>query len=196
MLRKARKGTRVIYVPGNHDEILRDYLGLHFGGVEVAREAVHVTASGRRLLVIHGDQFDGIVQHAKWLALLGDWAYDWAIIVNHWFNIARRRLNLGYWSLSAYLKYRVKKAVAFIGAFEEAVATEARRRGADGVICGHIHHASDRNFYGTHYLNCGDWVESCTAVVETCDGELRVIQWAAVDDVNATLMSLTLQPAV
>jgi UDP-2,3-diacylglucosamine pyrophosphatase LpxH len=178
LLRKARKGTRLIYVPGNHDEILRDYLGLHFGGVEVVREAVHVTASGRRLLVIHGDQFDGIVQHAKWLALLGDWAYDWAIIVNHWFNIARRRLNLGYWSLSAYLKTQVKNAVKFIENYEQAMIAEARRRGLDGVVCGHIHKAEVAAVGDLLYCNDGDWVESCTALVEHGDGRLEIVEWA------------------
>jgi UDP-2,3-diacylglucosamine pyrophosphatase LpxH len=178
LMRKVRKGARLVVIPGNHDEGLRDYAGMHFGGVEMHRDIVHVTARGRRYVVMHGDEFDMVVRTAKWLALLGDHGYEFALWLNHPLNWVRRHFGLGYWSLSAYLKYRVKKAVAFIGAFEEAVATEARRRGADGVICGHIHHASDRTFYNTHYLNCGDWVESCTAVVETLDGELRVIHWA------------------
>ena len=178
LMRKVRKGARLVVIPGNHDEGLRDYAGMHFGGVEVHRDIVHVTGLGRRYVVMHGDEFDMVVRTAKWLALLGDHGYEFALWLNHPLNWVRRHFGLGYWSLSAYLKYRVKKAVAFIGAFEEAVAMEARRRGADGVICGHIHHASDRSFYNTHYLNCGDWVESCTAVVETMDGELRVIRWA------------------
>jgi len=177
LMRKVRKGTRLVLVPGNHDEALRDYAGMHFGGLEVHRDILHTTARGGRYIVMHGDEFDMVVRTAKWLALLGDRGYEFALWLNHPLNWVRRHFGLGYWSLSAYLKYRVKKAVAFIGAFEEAVAGEARRRGADGVICGHIHHAADRRFHGVHYLNCGDWVESCTAIVETLDGELRVIHW-------------------
>ena len=195
LMRKVRKGTRLVLVPGNHDEALRDYAGMQFGGVEVHRDTLHTTARGRRYVVMHGDEFDVVVRTAKWLALLGDHGYEFALWLNHPLNWVRRHLGLGYWSLSAYLKYRVKKAVAFIGAFEEAVATEARRRGADGIICGHIHHASDRNVHGTHYLNCGDWVESCTAVVETHDGELRVIQWAEIGHRDDTVPLLTLLPA-
>ncbi len=177
LLRKARKGARLVVVPGNHDEVLRDYAGMHFGGIEVHKSTVHTTGRGRRYAVLHGDEFDVVVRNAKWLALLGDKGYEFALWLNHPLNWVRRHLGFGHWSLSAYLKYRVKKAVAFIGAFEEAVAADARRRGVDGIICGHIHHAADRTFHGIHYLNCGDWVESCTAVVETMDGLLRVIRW-------------------
>ncbi|MCW5751965.1 MAG: UDP-2,3-diacylglucosamine diphosphatase [Alphaproteobacteria bacterium] len=178
LLRKARKGTKVIYVPGNHDEVLRDYAGLQFGGIAVEREAVHVTADGRRFLVIHGDQFDGIVCHARWLATLGDRAYSLALALNHWFNLARRRLGLPYWSLSAYLKHKVKHAVEFISSFEQALAQEAARRGFQGVICGHIHHAEIRRIGDITYCNDGDWVESCTALVESLDGELSILRWA------------------
>jgi UDP-2,3-diacylglucosamine pyrophosphatase LpxH len=178
LMRKVRKGTRVVLVPGNHDEGLRDYAGMQFGGVEIHRDCIHVTAQGRRYIVMHGDEFDVVVRTAPWLALLGDRGYELALWLNRPLNWVRRHLGLGYWSFSAYLKYRVKKAVAFISAFEEAVAAEARRRDADGIICGHIHHASDRVFEGgVHYLNCGDWVESCTAIVETHAGELHVIYW-------------------
>lgn len=187
LMRKVRKGARLVLVPGNHDEALRDYAGMQFGGIEVHRDIVHTTGRGQRYIVMHGDEFDMVVRTAKWLALLGDRGYEFALWLNHPLNWVRRHFGLGYWSLSAYLKYRVKKAVAFIGAFEEAVAAEARRRGADGVICGHIHHASDRQFLGTHYLNCGDWVESCTAVIETRDGELRVIQWAEIGREHAAV---------
>jgi UDP-2,3-diacylglucosamine pyrophosphatase LpxH len=177
LMRKVRKGTRLVLIPGNHDEGLRDYAGMQFGGVEIHRDCVHTTAQGRRYVIMHGDEFDMVVRTAKWLALLGDRGYELALWLNNPLNWVRRHLGLGYWSLSAYLKNRVKKAVAFIGAFEEAVAAEARRREADGIICGHIHHASDRTFEGVHYLNCGDWVESCTAIVETHAGELRIIRW-------------------
>jgi len=178
LMRKVRKGTRLVLVPGNHDECLRDYAGMQFGGVEIHRDFVHVTARGQRYVVMHGDEFDVVVRTARWLALLGDRGYEFALWLNHPLNWVRRHLGLGYWSLSAYLKYRVKTAVAFIGAFEEAVAGEARRRGADGIICGHIHHAADRTFNGVHYLNCGDWVESCTALIESQDGNLRVVRWS------------------
>lgn len=177
VLRKARKGTRVIYVPGNHDEAGRDYCGLDFGGVQVMREAIHTGADGKRYLVIHGDEFDGVVKYAKWLALLGDWAYNLALRLNTWVNIARRRLGLPYWSLSAYLKHKVKNAVEYIGNYEHAVAEAARERGVDGVICGHIHHAEIRDMGGLIYCNDGDWVESCTGIVEHRDGRLEIVHW-------------------
>jgi UDP-2,3-diacylglucosamine pyrophosphatase LpxH len=177
LLRRVRKGTRLVFIPGNHDEGVRDFTGLHFGGIEIRQDIVHATSDGRRYLVMHGDEFDVVVRTARWLAFLGDRGYELALWLNNPLNWLRRYLGLGYWSLSAYLKYRVKTAVAFIGAFEEAVATEARRRGTDGVICGHIHHACDRRFGGIHYLNCGDWVESCTAIIETHGGELCIVHF-------------------
>jgi UDP-2,3-diacylglucosamine pyrophosphatase LpxH len=178
LLRKARKGTRVVYVPGNHDELLRDFLDLQLGGIHVVGEAIHETADGRRFLVLHGDQFDSVVRYAKWLAYLGDRAYNAALVMNHWLNFARRRLGYPYWSLSAYLKQKVKNAVEYIGRYEEAVAAEARRRQVDGVICGHIHHAEIRDIGGIVYCNDGDWVESCTALVEHLDGRLEIVVWA------------------
>jgi len=177
VLRKARKGTRVIYVPGNHDEALRDFTGHHFGGVAVVDEAVHQMADGRQFLVIHGDAFDGVVRYAKWLAILGDHAYTVLLAANHWLNIARRFLGYPYWSLSAFLKHKVKNAVEYISNFEVAVAAEARRRNVAGVICGHIHHAEIREIDGILYCNDGDWVESCTALVEHADGRLEVLHW-------------------
>ena len=178
ILRKARRGARVILVPGNHDEAFRDFGGMHFGGVEVQLEAVHETADGKRLLVVHGDQFDGIVRHAKALALLGTWAYDLALRINHWFNFGRRLVGLPYWSLSAYLKHKVKNAVEFIAKFEDEMIEETKRRGLDGVICGHIHHAEIREAGGVLYCNDGDWVESCTALVEDFNGRLSILHWA------------------
>jgi UDP-2,3-diacylglucosamine pyrophosphatase LpxH len=186
VLRKARKGTRVIYIPGNHDEYFRDLGRRRFGRVAVLPEAYHVTADGRRFLVLHGDQFDGIVKHAKWLALVGDGAYNLALSMNIWFNYARRKLGFSYWSLSAYLKHKVKNAVEYISRFEEAVVAEARRRGADGVIAGHIHTAEIREISGILYCNDGDWVESCTALVEHNDGTLEVLHWAEMDNINET----------
>ena len=181
LLRKARKGARVVYIPGNHDEFLRDYLGTHFGGVEVMDRCLHEAADGRRFLVIHGDQFDVVVRHARWLAYLGDWAYETALWINTWLNRARRFVGLPYWSLSAWAKLRVKNAVNFIGAFEDALAYEARRVGADGVICGHIHHATMRDMNGIAYVNTGDWVESCTAIAENHDGSLEIIRWTRLE---------------
>ncbi|HIJ61558.1 MAG TPA: UDP-2,3-diacylglucosamine diphosphatase [Rhodospirillaceae bacterium] len=180
ILRKARKGCRVIYVPGNHDEFARDYVGQSFGAVEVVDEAIHRTADGRRLLVVHGDGFDGVVRYARWLAVLGDHAYTLALNVNRWFNQARRVLGYPYWSFSAYLKYKVKNAVKFIGDYEAAVMDAARHRGVDGVVCGHIHHAQLAPGEGLLYANCGDWVESCTALVEDFDGRLDIIHWPQV----------------
>jgi len=177
ILRLARKGVRVIYIPGNHDEAVRDFFGVHFGGVVVARDAIHESANGRRYLVTHGDEFDGVVQNARWLALLGDWSYRALLAVNTQFNRVRRRMGLGYWSLSAFLKHRVKDAIRFIDQFEMAMADEARRRGVHGVICGHIHKAERRDFDGIEYMNDGDWVESCTALVEDFEGQFQIVDW-------------------
>jgi UDP-2,3-diacylglucosamine pyrophosphatase LpxH len=177
LLRKVRKGCRIVFIPGNHDEGLRDYCGTSFGGIEIRRDDVHVAANGRRYVVMHGDEFDIVVRYARWLAFLGDRSYEAALWFNTPLNWARRHLGLGYWSLSAYLKGRVKSAVSFIGEYETALADVARRRDADGIICGHIHHAADRRIGPIHYLNCGDWVESCTAVYETYDGEFGVLRW-------------------
>lgn len=177
ILRKARKGTRVIYIPGNHDEFAREYVGHHFGGIEVMYEATHVTARGRRLLITHGDLFDGVIRQAKWLAHLGDSLYTFILTLNHWFNRVRTRLGFEYWSLSQYLKHKVKNAVSFINSFEQAVVQEAKRRGYDGVVCGHIHKAEIREIDGLLYCNDGDWVESLTAVIETYSGELQIVRW-------------------
>jgi len=177
VLRKARKGTKVIYIPGNHDEWLRDYTDHHFGGVLCVAEAVHVTADNKRLLVIHGDAFDGVVRYARWLALLGDGAYDLTLKLNNLFNMARRYLGYPYWSLSAYLKSRVKNAVQFVGDYANAISAEAQRRNVDGIVCGHIHQAEIRTMNGVLYCNDGDWVESCTALVEHFDGKLEILHW-------------------
>jgi UDP-2,3-diacylglucosamine pyrophosphatase LpxH len=178
LLRKARKGARMIYIPGNHDEFLRNYYGTHFGGIEVIEQTVHEAADGKRYLVIHGDIFDLVVQNARWLAHLGDKAYDFAIQMNRLVNMIRKLLGVPYWSLSQWAKLKVKNAVNYIGAFEQTLATEARRHGADGVICGHIHYAVIRDEHGVRYINCGDWVESCTAVVEHDDGRFEIINWS------------------
>ena len=182
ILAHARAGTEVVYIPGNHDEMFRAWLepgrGLEMAGVRLTSEAVHTTAAGLRLLVIHGDAFDSVVHYARGLALLGDGAYAAALVVNRWLNAGRRRLGYPYWSLSAWLKRQVKQAVKAIDRFEAALAGEARRRGLDGVVCGHIHHAELRHVGGVLYINDGDWVESCTALVEHHDGRLELIDWA------------------
>lgn len=188
LLRKARKGTRIVFIPGNHDEGLRDYCGMSFGGIEILRDAIHETAAGKKYAVLHGDEFDVIVRYARWLAFFGDRSYEIALALNTPLNWARRQLGLGFWSFSNFLKQKVKGAVNFIGDFEEALAGEARRRGADGLICGHIHHANSRQIGTIHYLNCGDWVESCTAIAEHADGSFEIIRW------HGTMKSRASQP--
>jgi UDP-2,3-diacylglucosamine pyrophosphatase LpxH len=182
ILRKARKGTRVVYVAGNHDEFARHFLGLAFGDIDIVDEVIHTTAAGKRLLVLHGDQFDAVVQSAKWLAHLGDVLYGISIELNRMLNRVRSRFGLRYWSLSQYLKHKVKNAVSYINAFEEAVACEARRRQLDGVVCGHIHRPEIREIDGITYCNDGDWVESLSALVETHEGELRLLTWLDVEN--------------
>ncbi|WP_131115315.1 MULTISPECIES: UDP-2,3-diacylglucosamine diphosphatase [Lichenihabitans] len=177
LLRKVRKGARMVYIPGNHDEFAREYVGYNFGGVEIMRDTTHVTADGRRFLVTHGDDFDIVVRHARWLALLGDWAYEAALKTNTYFNIVRRRLGFPYWSFSAWAKLKVKNAVNFIGSFETALAEQALKHNVDGVICGHIHHAVIREINGITYINTGDFVESCSVVVEHYDGSFEIIRW-------------------
>ncbi len=177
LLRQARHGAKVIFLPGNHDEAARDYLGLHFGGVLITNEITHVTADGRRLYILHGDQFDSVMACAKWLAHVGDAAYTLLLGVNIVFNYVRRKLGFTYWSLSAYLKQKVKNAVEHISDYENFIADTARRNKADGVVCGHIHKAEMRMIGNVLYCNDGDWVESCTALVEHFDGQLQIIDW-------------------
>ena len=177
LLRMARKGCRVVYVPGNHDEFARNFVQHHFGGVEVLKETTHTTVNGDTLWLIHGDLFDAVVQYAKWLAYVGDYLYELILKLNKHFNHLRAKFGLPYWSLSAYLKHKVKQAVGFINDYEIAVAKEAKRKGYQGVVCGHIHHAEIRNIDGVLYCNDGDWVESRTALVEHMDGKLEIIYW-------------------
>jgi UDP-2,3-diacylglucosamine pyrophosphatase LpxH len=194
LLRKARKGARIVYVPGNHDEFLRDFYGTHFGGIEVCETALHQAADGKRYLVIHGDAFDMVISHVKWLAYLGDWAYEIALAISTRINWVRRKLGFTYWSLSAWAKLKVKNAVNFIGRFEETLAAEATRHGVDGVICGHIHSAAQRDVDGLIYINTGDWVESCTAVVEHEDGRMEIIHWPAFSQTLNAGRSLAMLP--
>ena len=180
ILRKARKGTKVTYLPGNHDEIFRDYLGVNFGDIDIVDECIHTTSDGKRFLVLHGDKYDAVVKYAKWLAHMGDWAYNTLLQISHLINIVRRKLGRPYWSLSSFLKQRVKTAVQFIGEFEQAVVSEAKERKVDGVICGHIHKAEMRQYGDVLYINDGDWVESCTALVEHYDGRMEILEWTNV----------------
>jgi UDP-2,3-diacylglucosamine pyrophosphatase LpxH len=186
ILRKVDTGTRVIFVPGNHDEFARDYAGRLFGGIEITYEAIHETADGKRFWVLHGDRFDGVIACAKWLAHLGDWAYGMALRGNDVLSAVRRQFGLPYWSLSAWLKHKVKNAVEYISRFEEIVAHEAQKRGADGVVCGHIHHAEIRKIGDVLYLNDGDWVESCSALVEDAHGNMEILRWADPSQRRAT----------
>jgi UDP-2,3-diacylglucosamine pyrophosphatase LpxH len=176
ILRKARKGTHVVYIPGNHDELVTDFCGA-YGNIEIKQRAIHLTASGERILIIHGHELDAVVQNVKWLAFAGDLGYQFLLSLNPLINFVRRRFGLGYWSLSAYAKRRVKDAVSFIGKFEAAVAHYADRYDVDAVLSGHIHSAAIREFGKVTYYNCGDWVESCTALVEGDDGILSMISY-------------------
>lgn len=177
ILRKARKGTKVFYIPGNHDEGSRSFIGLTFGDIKIRNQAFHLTAKEKKLWVVHGDMFDHVIQHARWLAYIGDSAYTFLLCINKWFNDLRRFFNLPYWSLSQYLKLKVKKAVSFINAFETLMVKEAHRRECDGVVCGHIHKSELKEINNLIYANDGDWVESLTALVEHKDGELEIVNW-------------------
>lgn len=186
ILTKAKRGTEVVYVTGNHDEFLRKFVDyrLEFGNMRLVNEAVHTTADGRRLLVIHGDMFDVITRYHKWIALTGDALYNGTMRFNYWFNRGRALLGMRYWSLSAFAKQHVKTAVNVVSTFEESLAHECKRRKLDGVVCGHIHHAEAREIDGVSYYNCGDWVESCTALTEDQNGKIQVLRWVTMDHLN------------
>ena len=179
ILGKAKRGTKIVFVPGNHDEVFREFDGAVFGNLEIHREYIHKGADGRSMLVLHGDEFDSVVKCSPWLAKLGSNIYDILLAANPYINWCRRLFDLPHWSLSAYLKNKAKKAVQYIGSFEEAVAQAARKRGVQTVVCGHIHRAEMRDINGVLYCNDGDWVESCTALVEDFNGQLRLIDWPA-----------------
>ncbi|MDG4812168.1 UDP-2,3-diacylglucosamine diphosphatase [Hydrogenovibrio sp. 3SP14C1] len=184
ILTKAKRGTDVVFVTGNHDDFLRRYSGVDFGNILLTDEAVHKTVTGEKILVIHGDKYDSVIQTQKWLAVIGDWGYESLVVVNRHFNRLRQKFGLGYWSLSAFIKQKVKSAVSFITAYEEAVVHDCQKRGFKGVICGHIHHPEIRDIEGVEYLNCGDWVESCTAIVETQDGDMKLLKWVEIGHQN------------
>ena len=176
ILRRARHGEKIFFIPGNHDEALREYFDVSFGDIRVVAEWIHTAADGRRYLLLHGDEFDQVTRYHRWVALLGDVSYNLLVRINTWLSLIRRSFGIsGYWSLAGYAKRKVKSAVSFIFDFEESVAHAARNRGVDGVICGHIHSAAIKRIDGIEYVNCGDWVDSCSAVVEHLDGRLEVI---------------------
>ena len=177
LLRKARKGTEIIYIPGNHDDVMRNYCDNEFGHVIIINEAIHLGVDGKLYLVTHGDQFDIVMKNAEWLARLGSWAYDVSISMSVMLNKIRNLLGLSHWSLSSYLKYKVKESVNFIGDYEETLTKYVKNKGLNGIICGHIHHANIRDIDDVRYMNCGDWVESCTALVEHHNGTFEIIKW-------------------
>ena len=182
ILRKGRKGTEIIYIPGNHDEVIRSFGDNFFGNIMFVDHYVHITVDHRPIIVMHGDQFDVVIKNAKWLAHLGSWAYDFSISLNGIVNRIRRMFNLPHWSLSAWAKYKVKEAVNFIGNYEENLTNYAKTQHVDGIICGHIHHANIRQIGDMTYMNCGDWVESCTALLENFDGSWEILKWAKSSD--------------
>jgi UDP-2,3-diacylglucosamine pyrophosphatase LpxH len=198
ILRRSRNGERVLFIPGNHDEALREHVGISFGDIAVVREHVHMLADGKRFLIIHGDEFDQVTRYHRWITVLGDGAYNGLVRVNIWLSWLRRRIGIaGYWSLAGYAKRKVKLAASFVGDFESSVARAVRERGLDGVICGHIHVAAMREVDGIDYLNCGDWVDSCTAIVEHHDGRLELIEWGKdrMRPIDAELVSALRGPA-
>jgi UDP-2,3-diacylglucosamine pyrophosphatase LpxH len=188
ILGHAKRGTRVVYVAGNHDEFLRPMIpyAATFGTVEICNQCEHIGANGRHYLVVHGDLFDGITRLAPWLSFLGDRAYDFILGLNSRFNWIRHRMGFGYWSLSQFLKHRVKKAIDFMFHFERNLAAYCKKRGFDGVVCGHIHHAEIKTIDGVTYMNDGDWVESCTALVEHHDGAWEIVTWTQKHDQEDT----------
>jgi len=188
LLGKAKYGTRVVYVPGNHDELMKAYSGYQFGNISVANEVIHTRASGQRVLIVHGDQFDAAVASAHWLGVLGGWAYACLLKTNVAVNLVRRLVGYPHWSLARFLKHKVKNAVKYISRFEAVVTAEAERCGVDGVICGHIHRAEISRVNNVTYYNCGDWVESCTALVEHRDGRMELLEWS---EQHATTNTLT-----
>ena len=192
ILGKAKHGTKVIYIPGNHDEVMRDCVGHKFGNLEIHREYIHSTADGKKLLVLHGDEFDVVVKHSRLLAKLGSWAYDRLLSLNYYVNRARRLFRFSYWSLAAYLKMKVKNAVNFISSYEDALVHIAREYEVDGVVCGHIHHPEIRHIQDLLYCNDGDWVESCSTLLEHHNGRLELKHWLpefnAVEELDLTVL--------
>jgi UDP-2,3-diacylglucosamine pyrophosphatase LpxH len=198
ILKRARQHTQVVFIPGNHDEAVREHVGTSFGAIRVLHDYEHVAADGKRYLLLHGDEFDQVTRYHRWIAILGDHAYALLVRLNIALSWLRRTLGIpGYWSLAGYAKRKVKSAVSFIFDFEDSVVRHARERGVAGVICGHIHAAAVRNVDGLTYINCGDWVDSCTAIVEHFDGRMELIAWAGRKQAPAqTAATARSQPAL
>ncbi|MDL0430025.1 UDP-2,3-diacylglucosamine diphosphatase [Marinobacter sp. TBZ242] len=182
----AASGTRVIYVPGNHDDFLRHFCGQTLAGIELKQKAIHTTADGRRFVVCHGDQFDQVVRCSPLMLLVGDRAHGVLLRLNRWFNAWRRLRGKPYWSLAAWVKSRIGKARSFIRRFELAALTAAERGHYDGFICGHIHSAGFLRGQEGLYCNDGDWVEHCTALVEQPGGRLAILHWSEQQGIIAT----------
>ncbi len=195
MLRRSRHGEKVVFIPGNHDEAMRDYAGAMFGNVVVADEHIHTAADGRRYLLTHGDKFDQVTVHHKWVAVLGDMAYNLLVRLNIYLSWLRRMLGRpGYWSLAGYAKRKVKTAANFIFNFEEAVLRHARELDLDGAICGHIHWPIIKMVDSMSYINCGDWVDSCTAIVEHLDGRMELVHWSGASKAEDIDIDTDLEP--
>jgi UDP-2,3-diacylglucosamine pyrophosphatase LpxH len=178
ILRKARHGTQVIYVPGNHDENVRDYDSFVFGDITVKNSDIHTTAVGKKFLIVHGDEYDTIVRYHKWIAKLGSKGYDYLIEINRLLRTIRRWLGIqSHFSLAAYIKFKVKNIVQFISDYEDSIVNSLKHENVDGVICGHIHHAEIKDIGGFMYINTGDFVESCTAIVEHFNGSIELVSW-------------------
>ncbi|MEZ5992927.1 MAG: UDP-2,3-diacylglucosamine diphosphatase [Planctomycetota bacterium] len=177
ILKTDNKGTKVVFVPGNHDELFRSYNRLVFGGVEINNEPIHITADGRRAVVLHGDIFDAVVANHKIITFIGDWLYEVLLRVNIWFNAVRRWCGFGHWSLSNFVKHQVKQVISFIGSYEDALVRYAKQKKADMIVCGHIHHPEVREVDDVLYCNCGDWVENCSAIVEHFDGRIEMLRF-------------------
>lgn len=192
LLTLAQNSTRVVYIPGNHDELLRDYAGTRFNEIEIAARCIHETADGRRVMILHGDEFDVVVCSNPWLGALGSLSYDTLLGLNHWINLGRRRLGLPYWSFATRLKSRLRNVNHYIATFEQTLIQSARRYQVDGIVCGHIHHPALRHEDGVLYGNCGDWVEHCTALVEDDNGRWSLLAW--VEDSIRLLTDRQLEP--
>ncbi len=178
LLKKARDGVKVIYIPGNHDSVFRDYIGETFGAIEIHENCIHETLDGKRLLIMHGDELDNVIRFSRFTKIVGETAYDFLLFLSRITNKLRQRLGCSYWSLAGYIKARLNNAAQAIDCFERAVMDWAAHHAVDGVVCGHIHHPNIRMENGLLYCNDGDWIENCTAMIETRDGKLEILHWS------------------
>lgn len=190
---KAKEGTRVIYIPGNHDETFRHYANESLFGIEVHKQYIHTTKANKRFLLLHGDDLDSATRYNKLISIAGDAGYDLLLFLNRWTNRIRRLFGGNYWSLASWIKARVNKAREAIDAFEKAAIHEAKKQAVDGIICGHIHHPAVKVVDGILYCNDGDWIESCTALVENSSGRIELLHWSETQKVihSADISKLT-----